>query len=754
MRTVTVSASKTYDIHIGKGILKELGSMAKQLGKAQKICIVSETAVWDLHGEETANVLENSGFDVISFVFPAGEESKNAQTYLELVNFLAENKLTRSDMLVALGGGVVGDLAGFAAATYLRGIRFIQIPTTLLAAVDSSVGGKTAIDLPAGKNLCGAFCQPSLVLCDTALLETLPEEIFRDGCAEVIKYGVLYDPDLFAYLEETGLAFDRETVIARCVELKRDVVMEDEFDTGARMKLNLGHTIGHGVEAKSHFSISHGKAVAIGMAIVARAAAKMRICQESDCDRILNILDQFGLPAMAEYSAEDLYAYTLSDKKRSGGSISLIIPKEIGNCEIHPTPVEELKEFIQLGLSMDLLIFPGKLSGDINVIPSKSLVHRILICAAFADDITEFDCPEINRDIQATMDCLEALGAAHIEWANGRFTVSSQRNWYDAAKPRELYCRDSGSTLRFLLPIVGALGYDTTFHLEGRLAQRPLSPLWEEMERMGCTLSRPTADTIRCQGRLKAGEYIIDGSVSSQFISGLLMAAALIPGKSKITLTGKIESRPYITMTQKVLGAFGAECMDFTVNGPADLRAPGSWLNAEGDWSNGAFFLAANALGSTINIKNLPEHSLQGDQAAADLLPKLEENCTISAADIPDLVPILSVVAACKKGAVFTDIHRLRLKESDRVASVIAMLEALGGKAEATENTLTVYGTGLTGGQVDCRNDHRIAMSAAIAATVCTKPVILNGAQCVRKSYPRFFTEYSRLGGYYEQYLW
>lgn len=173
-------------------------------------------------------------------------------------------------MVVALGGGVVGDLAGFAAASYLRGIRFIQVPTTLLAAVDSSVGGKTAIDLPAGKNLAGAFCQPSLVLCDTDTLNSLPLDIFRDGCAEVIKYGVLYDPKLFAHLEEKGLSFDREAVITRCVELKRDVVMEDEFDTGARMKLNLGHTVGHGVEAKSHFAISHGKAVAIGMAIVSR----------------------------------------------------------------------------------------------------------------------------------------------------------------------------------------------------------------------------------------------------------------------------------------------------------------------------------------------------------------------------------------------------------------------------------------------------------------------------------------------------
>ena len=344
MRTVTVNASKTYDIKIGGGVLTSLGKEAKTLGKAQKVCVVSESTVWPLYGDAATESLKSSGFEVISYVFPAGEESKNGTNFLQLVNFLAENKLTRSDMIVALGGGVVGDLAGFAAASFLRGIRFIQVPTTLLAAVDSSVGGKTAIDLPAGKNLCGAFCQPSLVLCDTDVLNSLPTAIFRDGCAEVIKYGVLYDPELFAHLEEKGLDFDREAVITRCVELKRDVVMEDEFDTGARMKLNLGHTIGHGVEAKSHFGLSHGKSVAIGMAIVSRAS----YCP--DTLRILSILKKFGLPTQTEYSSDDIYAYTLSDKKRSGGTVKLIIPQAIGDCTIVPTPVEALKSFIEAGL--------------------------------------------------------------------------------------------------------------------------------------------------------------------------------------------------------------------------------------------------------------------------------------------------------------------------------------------------------------------------------------------------------------------
>ena len=344
MNTVTVSASKTYDIRIGRGLLNQLGEQVKKLGKAQKVCVVSESTVYPLYGKVVTESLENAGFSVVSFAFPAGEESKNGSVFLELLNFLAENRLTRSDLIVALGGGVTGDLAGFAAASFLRGIRFVQVPTTLLAAVDSSVGGKTAIDLPAGKNLAGAFCQPSLVLCDTDTLNTLPADIFRDGCAEVIKYGILYDPVLFSHLEEKGLDFDREAVITRCVELKRDVVMEDEFDTGARMKLNLGHTIGHGVEAKSNFTLSHGKSVAIGMAIVARASN----CP--DTARILSILRQFGLPTTTDDSAEDIFTYALSDKKRSGNTVKLILPNAIGDCAIVPTPVERLKSFIQAGL--------------------------------------------------------------------------------------------------------------------------------------------------------------------------------------------------------------------------------------------------------------------------------------------------------------------------------------------------------------------------------------------------------------------
>ena len=397
---------------------------------------------------------------------------------------------------------------------------------------------------------------------------------------------------------------------------------------------------------------------------------------------------------------------------------------------------------------MDIIIKPTRLRGTVAAIPSKSQAHRLLICAAFADRETRLYCPDTNRDIEATADCLRALGAEITRDEGGYTVLPVQSRPATAVLP----CHDSGSTLRFLLPVAGALGVDATFQMEGRLPQRPLSPLWEEMERMGCTLNRPTECTIRCQGKLNSGVYTISGGVSSQFITGLLLAFPLISGESQLEITGKLESAPYVTMTLKAMEQFGIMVQNFSVAGNQHFISPGT-VTVEGDWSNSAFFLAAKALGSNVTVTGLRSDSPQGDRAAAELLPGLEKKLIIDAADIPDLVPILAVTAACKQGAVFTNIGRLRLKESDRVESVKEMIIALGGTAESDAETLTVQGTGLHGGTVDARNDHRIAMAAAIAATACREDVIILGAQCVEKSYPRFFEEYRKLGGRYEQYL-
>lgn len=392
---------------------------------------------------------------------------------------------------------------------------------------------------------------------------------------------------------------------------------------------------------------------------------------------------------------------------------------------------------------MDITVYPGTLSGTIPAIPSKSQAHRLLICSAFADKQTFLACPQTNEDIEATAGCLRELGSQIVRTEDG-YLVEPVSVLPETAF---LDCGESGSTLRFMLPVVCALGVQATFRLHGRLPKRPLSPLWEELERMGCTLTRPTDDTISVTGKLRPGTFILRGDVSSQFITGLLFAAALMDGESQIMITGKLESKPYIDMTRMALQTFGVDSEDYRICGSLPLRSPGQ-LRVEGDWSNAAFFLAAAALGDPVSVTGLNFDSPQGDRAVAELLSR--ETATISAADIPDLVPILAVVAGLKGGTVFTDIARLRLKESDRVASVCNMLRALGGHATATENTLTVEPGVYTGGTVDAVGDHRIAMAAAIAATKAKGPVTILGADCVAKSYPAFWQDFGKLGGNYE----
>lgn len=350
MNTVTVNASKSYKIHIGCDLIPHIGQHLSTMAKVRKVMILSDSNVWPIYGNVAVESLADNGYSVCHYVIPAGEPSKSGENYLHILNFLAENQLTRTDCIIALGGGVVGDLAGFVAASYLRGISYIQVPTSLLAMVDSSVGGKTAIDLPAGKNLAGAFYQPNLVLCDLSALQTLPNDIFLDGCAEVIKYGILFDTALFSHLMEFGPDFDREYVVTRCVELKRDIVNRDEKDLGERQLLNLGHTLGHSIEANSNYSVSHGKAVAIGTNLIAACTVAANLCDEITFTKIKNILQKFGLPIATTYSAQEIAEAAFRDKKRSADTISLVIPKNIGECIIYPYLVNDLETYIKAGL--------------------------------------------------------------------------------------------------------------------------------------------------------------------------------------------------------------------------------------------------------------------------------------------------------------------------------------------------------------------------------------------------------------------
>ena len=342
-RTIHVSASRCYDIHIGRGLLAGIGELVRPLLGDCRLAVLTDSNVDALYGGAIMEHLSLAGYSACKYVIPAGEASKCAENLLSFLNFLAQEQLTRKDAVIAFGGGVVGDLGGLSASLYLRGVKYVQVPTTLLAAVDSSVGGKTAIDIPAGKNLVGSFYQPSLVCCDTALMDTLPSEIYRDGCAEVIKYGMILDGNLYNTLQ--SLPFDRDGVVARCVEIKRDVVQQDEFDNGIRGLLNFGHTFGHAIEKLSDFAVSHGEAVAKGMVIASRMAPLCGMCDVAE--ELSALLQRYGFDISCSYSAEDIFEALLSDKKRRGGTISVVLPRAIGDCTLVDMELDELRGLLE-----------------------------------------------------------------------------------------------------------------------------------------------------------------------------------------------------------------------------------------------------------------------------------------------------------------------------------------------------------------------------------------------------------------------
>ena len=347
MLTVTVNASKKYDILIGGGLLSRSGEIVRYLYRCKTAVVVTDDNVARFHLSKVTQSFESAGYQVLTYVIPHGEASKSREQYFAILDFLAENRVTRTDLLVALGGGVVGDLTGFAAATYLRGIKFIQMPTTVLAAVDSSVGGKTGIDIPEGKNLVGAFYQPILVICDTLTLNTLPESVYDDGCAEIIKYGCIADAELFEWLK-APIRPQIDRVIERCVSIKRDIVNQDERDTGIRATLNFGHTIGHAIEKASNFTITHGQAVATGMVMIANAMCRLGKASEATYEAIRDMVAAYRLPVKTSFTEEELYDTMTTDKKRSGDRLRFIIVKEIGSCEYLDVRVEDSEEGITL----------------------------------------------------------------------------------------------------------------------------------------------------------------------------------------------------------------------------------------------------------------------------------------------------------------------------------------------------------------------------------------------------------------------
>lgn len=343
-----MNASGRYDILLGEKLIGRTGELLRPLVKAEKAVVVSDSNVAPLYADTVCKSLESAGFATEIFVFPAGEESKSPSTLLSLYDFLAEKGVTRSDVLLALGGGVTGDLTGFCAATYLRGIDYVQLPTSLLAQVDSSIGGKTAVDIAAGKNLVGAFKQPILVIADTDTLTTLPAGVFTDGMGEVVKYGMIRSKPLFERLSRGNAREGLADIIAQCMEIKRDVVERDEKDIGERMILNFGHTIGHAIEKYHGFGgLSHGKCVAEGMYMITALAEKKGLCEKGTSEKLLACLEANELPYADEITADEILALSHNDKKRAGNSVRIVVCPDIGESKILTLSADEYEAFLK-----------------------------------------------------------------------------------------------------------------------------------------------------------------------------------------------------------------------------------------------------------------------------------------------------------------------------------------------------------------------------------------------------------------------
>ena len=329
---------------IGSGLLNKAGELIKESLPGRRLAVLSGKIVSGLYAGRLQEELEASGFSCRLLGYPGGEAYKNMETLADILNEMAELELSGDSALIALGGGVTGDMGGLSAALYRRGIPYIQMPTTLLAMVDSSVGGKTAVNLNSGKNLAGVFKQPDMVICDVACLDTLPERYFNEGMAEVIKYSVLTGEDIH-------LIENREEMISRCIKIKASYVEADEFDTGERRKLNFGHTIGHAVERLSGFSLLHGEAVAIGMSIITRGCCALGFCESTCRGRLHAALEMFSLPEKCEFEADEILQQTRLDKKRGGDSITLILPLAYGQCEAVKTDYAFLRKIIEAGIA-------------------------------------------------------------------------------------------------------------------------------------------------------------------------------------------------------------------------------------------------------------------------------------------------------------------------------------------------------------------------------------------------------------------
>ncbi len=744
MRIIKINTTPSYDVLVQQGLLSNVGQLVNKIKSYDKIAIITDDVVQKLYLQSVVDSFKGFSNQICTYVFANGESSKNLIELAKIYDFLADNQITRTDLIIALGGGVCGDMVGYAASSYLRGVDFVNIPTTLLSMVDSSVGGKTAVNIPAGKNQVGSFYQPKLVICDTNTLKSLSEELIADGVGEIAKYAVLEDKGLFDLLLSGEFFENIEDIIETCVKIKDEYVSMDVFDKGKRQLLNLGHTLGHVIEKESKFSLAHGKAVLIGLYYIAQKFAGSR-----DIKKILESLEQvakkYNMPITYNLTADELWKMAGNDKKRHGDFVTIARPYAIGDCRLENVKIGNPINFTEkiFDKAFDVEITPKQLSGIIDPPPSKSHLHRLLIMSAFCGAMTEVKNVTFSNDILATLKALSSLGA---KFKINKNSVQFNGLFYESSA--KIDCGESGSTLRFFIPICSMLGVSTQFVGSKRLGERGYADIIEAFGEQ-IKFDKKSGFPLNIKGEFTGKDIYINGNISSQFVSGIMMGAIIAKKSVNIHLTSELVSRGYVDMTIEVIKQFGSDLKQ-TEDGfeviCKNKVSIGCEFVPEVDYSNLAFWEVAG-----VHLPLANDNSKQRDKIVLDIVRRAQNGVAmeIDIDDIPDLAPIFGVLLARLKGkSVLKNCARLKIKECDRLAATAEILNKFGIKAVICGDDLEIYGGTIKGGvEVDSYGDHRMAMMAAIMSSFAKEKVVIKNAQVCAKSYPDFWEKYLALGG-------
>eukprot|EP01061_Rhynchopus_euleeides_P046823 TRINITY_DN9073_c0_g3_i2.p1 TRINITY_DN9073_c0_g3~~TRINITY_DN9073_c0_g3_i2.p1 ORF type:complete len:1550 (+),score=597.62 TRINITY_DN9073_c0_g3_i2:119-4651(+) len=804
-----ISILGTESIVIGCGILKDSGSICHEACKAARYVVITDENVGPLYLDRVLDSFERAtGLRPIHKTLAPGESAKCRGVKAELEDWMLEQRCGRDACMVALGGGVIGDLTGYVAATYMRGIKVVQIPTTLLAMVDSSVGGKTGIDTPTGKNLVGAFHHPQRILMDLEVLQSLPMRQLCNGMAEVVKTALLWDADRFTELEQHAdeiLAKDPkwlQSIVEGSAGIKAEVVTEDEKEGGLRTLLNVGHSIGHAVEAFLQPEMLHGEAVSIGTVREAMLSRRLGHITEAEVGRIIRCLQSFRLPVVlpTTLSLDGLMAKMAIDKKNKGGKKYVALLERIGKCvNNRAIAVDDADIMASLAHSVEIVPMPatpGGRSVELTVPGSKSLSNRALLIAALGKGTCRVKGLLHSDDTQVMLEALQLMKACTFEWADKGNTLVVHGNGGRLTAPeagQEIYLGNAGTASRFLTSAALLAKAPITLTGNKRMKERPIASLvtalslqegvsFRYLKSEGCL---PLSIDGGSKG-FNGGGVKLSADVSSQYVSSVLISAPYAAGQVELELTGgKVVSQPYIDMTVSIMRDFGISVSrqegtdTYTI--PTGAYANPSEYQVEVDASSATYPLAIPAVLSgvaagaasggpfSITVNGIGSASVQGDAHFAELLEKMGCSITVEksrttvrqaggrlkAVDIDmntmtDAFMTAAVVMALADGTSrITGIANQRVKECNRIEAMITEFAKIGVQCNELPDGLEIVGTTpdkLRPADIFCYKDHRIAMSFAILGLAVPGVTILDTA-CVEKTYPVFWDHLTQIIG-------